>query len=666
MEELNPLEREFCKLTLNYAYYHVVFCTLQALVLWFGGRKKHFAVAHAFGLFAFVMDYTLSYMTTGTRTLEMADNSGESLGAVGAFLFFLWFDYAGFGLILWALDVEEAVRTTFRSGLRASVVQIMTQPLLLFNLLSMPFLFWSAPYFSSYVGFDDRTLILTRASSKLTYLAMGAAFLLFLRIGSKLTWICDILPIFISGFGVGCCHHLALFVFGMRGYSDLTSLVVTLCTEWPALMLGLGSFSRLDSRLVKVDSWPIVPKGQDGLSVFTLCMWALMGVLMYPHLAAMDDKHAMLYLMPYIPGQYMQSLGTAYLQTRTCIIPHRVPAYILNATMSSRLNCWADDAGDGRQLMGNDGGDMLVLASAAKGGAVLSALLAAEIGSACGLCVASGERSSPGIPGPVEELPVYDGQLLHAIVNMRTWPDYVKGRMGYHMYSVAPEQHLSVMPFGDTATVTAATDQGDDGGRGLASSRTASVQNNTGMVGPKVRCVTLLRDPLSRLRSLYTYARSGGEHWFRFESGLMQALSNSSITLQDSLDLFWQQLGQAYLVQSHKYLMMNLVLGCAPIHMESFKNNFIDTLRQVLTVYGINEAAQGPLVERISSSADVGRQTEQQRRADSHLTANKFDPALVREMDHRLMDMSPVRNMVTTQRKELAAYVFYTYNTNKM
>jgi hypothetical protein len=32
--------------------------------------------------------------------------------------------------------------------------------------------------------------------------------------------------------------------------------------------------------------------------------------------------------------------------------------------------------------------------------------------------VASGERSAPGIPGPVEDLPVYDGKLLHAIINM--------------------------------------------------------------------------------------------------------------------------------------------------------------------------------------------------------------------------------------------------------
>ena len=111
---------------------------------------------------------------------------------------------------------------------------------------------------------------------------------------------------------------------------------------------------------------------------------------------------------------------------------------------------------------------MLVLAASAKGGALLSAKIAAEVGSACGVCVASGERSRSGIPGPVEDLPSYDGQLLHAIVNMRTWPAY------------AEQQRLRLGGEGETL------------------------------------CVTILRDPLSRLQSLYGYARSGGEHWFRF------------------------------------------------------------------------------------------------------------------------------------------------------
>ena len=63
------LNQETCLLTLDYAYYHVLFCILQMVVLLVSGHTKHFRVAHAFGLFALVADYAMNFMTTGTRTL---------------------------------------------------------------------------------------------------------------------------------------------------------------------------------------------------------------------------------------------------------------------------------------------------------------------------------------------------------------------------------------------------------------------------------------------------------------------------------------------------------------------------------------------------------------------------------------------------------------------
>jgi hypothetical protein len=153
-------------------------------------------------------------------------------------------------------------------------------------------------------------------------------------------------------------------------------------------------------------------------------------------LAAITEDDAVAYLIPYVPGQHMQSLGTAYLRTRTCLIPNlHLPERLREPT----LDCWgttghhgssAADGGSGGgsgnntavpefNLNNNDGSDFLVFASAAKAGAVLSARVVGEVGAACGLCVASGERSRPGIPGPLEELPVYEGKLLHAIINVR-------------------------------------------------------------------------------------------------------------------------------------------------------------------------------------------------------------------------------------------------------
>jgi hypothetical protein len=238
------------------------------------------------------------------------------------------------------------------------------------------------------------------------------------------------------------------------------------------------------------------------------------------------------------------------------------------------------------------------------------------------LCVASGERAAPGIPGPVEDLPVYEGKLLHAIINMRTWPSYVE-RMGYNMTTLQNNSNSI-----DTA--------GSLPSNGLG----------------RVRCVTLIREPLSRLRSLYTYARSGGEHWFRYRSGIMQQLSNQSLSLGESVHLFWTLFGKGYLIQSHEYMIMNMQLGCTPIKMESFKKNYTDSILKILHVYDINPKAIPHLLEKLSTS-DVSLKTEVEQKADAHVTANKFSSKFVTAVKEHLMGMEEVNTMVELHRKEL-------------
>lgn len=340
---VNTLTGEECTLTLDYAYYHILFCLLQAGVLWLAGRTENFHLAHAFGLFAFVMDYALNFLTTGTRTIsypyagECLDDlsvngmqSEEKLDPVGELMFFAWFDYAAFGLLLWALTAESFVRDGLNRGVLSTFRSILSNPIDMFNLFVVPIQFWTAPRFagSEYLGvaFDPRTVVLTRSSSKLTYVALLAVGMLALRFLAKLSWKLDILPIVLSGFGCGLIHHAALFVFGMRGYTDLTSLVLTLCTEWPALITGVAVFRHL--------GWPCVAscvpflttpyKGRAanaGTVLFTRIMWLLLAALIYPHLANIDEKDAVASLMPLIPGQHMQSVGTLFLRTTTCGLP---------------------------------------------------------------------------------------------------------------------------------------------------------------------------------------------------------------------------------------------------------------------------------------------------------------------------------------------------------
>lgn len=227
------------------------------------------------------------------------------------------------------------------------------------------------------------------------------------------------------------------------------------------------------------------------------------------------------------------------------------------------------------------------------------------------MCIASGERSAPGIPGPVEELPVYEGRLLHAVINMRTWPNYVE-QLGYNISTI-------------------------------------SGSNSSGR---RVRCVTLIREPLSRLRSLYTYARSGGEHWFRYRSGIMQQLSNQSISLEESVMLFWMTFGKAYLIQSHEFMMMNIRLGCTAVKMESFKQNYNATISKILQSYGIHPRAASRLLSKLSSS-DVSAKSADEQKADAHVTDNKFSSGLVSAVKEHLLSMADVREMISVHKIEL-------------
>jgi hypothetical protein len=403
---MDVLQRESCLLTLNYAYYHVFFCFLQAAVLWFFNRSENFAHAHAFGLFAFVMDYGLNYMNTGTRNLSypnVPENMDQGLGIgdeamtpIGEFLFFLWFDYGAFGFLLWSATVESHLRTCFEKGLRPAFLNVVQRPIEVFSLIILPLQFWTAPVLSPYLSLDSRTLLLTRSSSKSTYILMLITFIFLLRYVAKLPWINRLLPILLSGFGCGLIHHAPLYTFNMRGYSDSTSLIITLCTEWPALISGIAVLQILGGELVtscqsllqKHNSKPDTHKPNGtratnhlGTRIFTTSLWALFFSLMYPHLSSINDKDAIASLIPVIPGQHMQTIGTTYMRFRTCILPRTLPPVLYNAlTGSDVLECFSSRDGSLTNTQaGNTGGDLLVMASAAKSGAVLSARIVTEV-----------------------------------------------------------------------------------------------------------------------------------------------------------------------------------------------------------------------------------------------------------------------------------------------
>lgn len=391
MENGFVLNSESCTLTLNYAYYHVLFCILQASVLAVFGRTKNFRVAHAFGLFALVMDYGLNYLNTGTRTISypfISENldSGpdEPLGPLEAFSFFVWFDYSAFGVLLWALTMEELFQRSIEDILgNGTKRRGHFHWLDVFSIIILPLQFWSAPTLSPYLGIDDRTLILERESSKTAYGAMVCIFPILLHFVGGLSVTFEVLPIALSGFACGLVHHAALFTFGMRGYASPYSLFITLCTEWPALIMGVAVVRKVVKPVLarclpfvwRTDNMPGKQQQsqlEHGTKIFSAAMWVALLTLIYPHVSNLSEKDAVAFLIPLVPGQCMQSVGTAFLRTRTCIMPEYIPKAVLDVITSPTLDCWGGDAE-------NRGEDMLVIASAAKSGAVLSARIVAEV-----------------------------------------------------------------------------------------------------------------------------------------------------------------------------------------------------------------------------------------------------------------------------------------------
>jgi hypothetical protein len=136
----------------------------------------------------------------------------------------------------------------------------------------------------------------------------------------------------------------------MRGYTDTASLLITLGTEWPALIMGVAAVERLGGLVLDLVCRNYVPyittslspsssssninrisnrvqESSDkikGTTVFASGMFLALALLLSPHLRSVDDKDAMAYLIPLVPGQHMQSVGTAYLRARTCLLPEYV------------------------------------------------------------------------------------------------------------------------------------------------------------------------------------------------------------------------------------------------------------------------------------------------------------------------------------------------------
>ena len=302
--EMVDITSESCRFHLDYAYVHVVadlFLLLMILIIAkkCGRFQGYLASAHAFGMIAWIFDYGLFYLIQGKRTVDLIVDPddplieiADSTGPVENFLFFFWYDYLGaFLLIVWVRVAQDC----WNHGI--------LDPIRILTLVHQPLLFWLAPRVPP--TYDMRVLLVNRPSPKFTYVIMLALGVICLRFVFKKS-LKEIVRTFLCGLSVSCIHHLALFTYGMRGYNTISTLAVTLLTEWPALIVAehairAGFFKH--TQLAKY--------ARNALVIIFVSI-----LLNYIDLKQIDRV-----LLPLLPGQYMQSFGTGAFRLTTCSVP---------------------------------------------------------------------------------------------------------------------------------------------------------------------------------------------------------------------------------------------------------------------------------------------------------------------------------------------------------
>jgi hypothetical protein len=215
-----------------------------------------------------------------------------------------------------------------------------------------------------------------------------------------------------------------------------------------------------------------------------------------------------------------------------------------------------------------------------------------------------GTRDTAGIPGPGTHVPTFRGKLLHALMDMDEWPSYVEA----HSPSNAS------------------------------------------------RCVSMTRDPLNRLRSFYTYSRSGGEHWVRYETNIMKSL-RSAPTLKESVRWFWENIGKTYLVASHESYKKDENRGCYQIRFEDLTRDYDGTIRRILRVFAISSSSAEDHLVRTLGRHDRSRATgvvEELLAKDMHVSSKKFSKELIAEVERILMnDIEEARTLIRNMRTEM-------------
>jgi hypothetical protein len=281
-----------------------------------------------------------------------------------------------------------------------------------------------------------------------------------------------------------------------------------------------------------------------------------------------------------VRAEYFQAVGSYFCYLKTCVL---IPQ-LISLGFVEDLGCREPGQED----------DLWVMVAAVKGGSVMSARLAVDIHSACGMCLGAGQRVNGFWPPPQESFPLYDGaEGLLAMGNMQTWPEF------------AVQQKRSA------------------------------------------RCVVFTRDPFKRLMSMYTYALSAGEWGLREEQKMLQTLTPEAGALWT-----WEKFGRETLLDTQIHVINALAQDCQRIPMESLKSDFRGSMELLFDGWGIRQAAR-PTLHTILEKHDLNTKTEEELKNDAHVSSNKFSKEVIDAVIATFAGSKDVMNLIRAQRAEL-------------
>jgi hypothetical protein len=163
-----------------------------------------------------------------------------------------------------------------------------------------------------------------------------------------------------------------------------------------------------------------------------------------------------------------------------------------------------------------------------------------------------------------------------------------------------------------------------------------------------IRCALTVRDPFSRVVSMFMYFQAAGEYALRNVSQTMIAMPS----VQERVEWMWDEIGRETMVITHEYLLEAKESGCKLIKFEGFSTDFDETVKLTLAAWGVKPSVMDELVG-FSKGLDMSRRTEEELKADHHHTSSKFEKGYKKQVQAAFKALPRAMSLLSQQRSEL-------------